>query len=122
MGESRKVGSGQVSWDHMGLVDYGDALGRRHMGLMSFQAAAQLGPTQIVKIMSQTTPMLILDPRSGSERPASPWPGASTSCGQTGMVRHSRTDGRDGEACAARSLNPAGDQLSLEVDGALDGP
>lgn len=61
MGESRKVGSGQVSRDHMGLVDYGDALGRRHMGLMSFQAAAQLGPTQIVKIMSQTTPMLILD-------------------------------------------------------------
>ena len=32
------------------------------------------------------------------------------------------TDGRNGEACVARSLNPAGDQLNLEVDGALDGP
>lgn len=47
--------------DHMGLVDCGEALGRHHMGLMSFQAAEQLGPTQMVKILSQTTPTLILD-------------------------------------------------------------
>ena len=45
----------------MGLVDCGEALGRHHMGLMSFQAAEQLGPTQMVKILSQTTPTLILD-------------------------------------------------------------
>lgn len=61
MGEATKVGSGQVSWDHMGLVAYGQALGGPHMGLMSFQAAKQLGPTQIVKILSQTAPVLILD-------------------------------------------------------------
>lgn len=31
------------------------------MGVMSFQAADQLGPTQIVKIVTQETPELLLD-------------------------------------------------------------
>lgn len=46
---------------HMGPVGHGEALGRPHVDLMSFQAADQLGPTQIVKILIQEAPELLLD-------------------------------------------------------------
>lgn len=45
----------------MGPVGHGGALGRPHAGLMSFQAAGQLGRTQIIKILTQETPELLLD-------------------------------------------------------------
>lgn len=45
----------------MGPVSHGEALGRPHADLISFQAADQLGPTQMVKILTQETPDLLLD-------------------------------------------------------------
>lgn len=39
----------------------GEVLGRPHTGLMFFQAANQLGNTQIVKILTQESPQLLLD-------------------------------------------------------------
>lgn len=45
----------------MGPVGHGEALARPHAGLLSFQAAAQLGRTQVVKILTQDVPELILD-------------------------------------------------------------
>lgn len=45
----------------MGPVRHGEALGRPHADLISFQAADQLGPTQMVKILTQETPDLLLD-------------------------------------------------------------
>lgn len=45
----------------MGPVGHGKVLGRPHAGLMSLQAAAQLGRTQIVKILTQEAPVLLLD-------------------------------------------------------------
>lgn len=45
----------------MGPAGHGEALGRSHVGLMSFQAANQLGRTQIVKILTQETPELLVD-------------------------------------------------------------
>lgn len=46
---------------YMGPVGHGEVLGRLHADLMSFQAANQLGPTQMVKIVTQETPELLLD-------------------------------------------------------------
>ena len=45
----------------MGPAGHGEALGRSHVDLMSFQAANQLGPTQIVKILTQENPELFVD-------------------------------------------------------------
>lgn len=45
----------------MGPVGHGGAPGRPHVGLMSFQAANQLGRTQIVKILTQEHPELLLE-------------------------------------------------------------
>lgn len=52
------MGPGQATWD---LWDHDEVLGRPHAGLMSLQAAAQLGRTQIVKILTQEAPTLLLD-------------------------------------------------------------
>lgn len=52
-GEARKVGSVRAHGPH-GAHGLWGGTWRHHMGLMSFQAAEQLGPTQIVKILSQT--------------------------------------------------------------------
>lgn len=45
----------------MGPVGHDEVLGRPHAGLMYLQAAAQLGRTQIVKILTQEAPTLLLD-------------------------------------------------------------
>lgn len=59
----RKQGGQEVGHrpGHMGPVGHGEALGRPHAGLMSFQAAEALGRTQIVKILTQEAPKLVLN-------------------------------------------------------------
>lgn len=60
--QSRKLGTGQDTWSHTGpMGGRGGTLGRPHAGLTSFQAANQLQRTQIVKILTQKTPELLLD-------------------------------------------------------------
>lgn len=58
--EARK-GNGARPQGLHGPVGHGQTLGRPHADLMSFQAADQLGPTQLVKILTQETPELLLE-------------------------------------------------------------
>lgn len=59
--QARNLGTGQDTWSHMGPMGHGGALRRPHAGLMSFQAANQMGRTQIVKILTWKSPELLLD-------------------------------------------------------------